>query len=163
MTPSEFEELARSLAETPAHIRRLAEGLNAEESRWKPAADAFSVVENVCHLRDIEVDGYAARINLILNEDEPFLPDLNGAQLVAERRYNEQQLDAALDAFADARERNLLVIQSLSSEQLARSGTFENTGAITLSRLLELMREHDAAHLDELSGLRAKLGQSSEA
>ncbi|MBV9959261.1 MAG: DinB family protein [Acidobacteria bacterium] len=153
MTQSEFEELE----EMPVIIRRLAEGLNDEEARRKPAADAFSVVENVCHLRDIEVDGYAERIKRMLSEEEPFLPDLNGAQLAVERRYNEQELSAALDAFAAAREGNLLILKGLTPDQLARRGNFEQSGAITLSRLLEMMREHDAAHLDELRALRRTL------
>jgi hypothetical protein len=159
MTQSEFEETARFLEETPASIRRLAAGLKDREARWKPAAGAFSVIENVCHLRDIEVDGYAARIKRILAEDEPFLPDLNGAQLAVERRYNEQELNSALDAFTAARENNLLILKGLSPDQLARSGNFENTGALTLSRLLEMMREHDAAHLDELKDLRERLSR----
>ncbi|HEY0546764.1 MAG TPA: DinB family protein [Pyrinomonadaceae bacterium] len=161
MTQNEFEELARFLEGTPAKIQRLAEGLNETESRWKPAPNEFSVVENVCHLRDIEVDGYAARIQRILREDEPFLPDLNGARLAAERRYNEQELAAALDAFKSARLSNALVIRELSSQKLERRGVFENTGAITLSGLLELMREHDMAHLDELKGLRERLAASA--
>jgi hypothetical protein len=159
MTHSELEELARFLEESPAKIQSLAEGLNETESRWKPDPNEFSVVENVCHLRDIEVDGYAARIQKILREDEPFLPDLNGARLAVERLYNEQELAAALDAFKSARRSNVLAVRELSSRQLERRGVFENTGAITLSGLLELMREHDMAHLDELKGLRERLAQ----
>lgn len=159
MTRNELEELANFLAETPVRIRRLAEGFVESETRRKPADEGFSVVENICHLRDIEVDGYAARIQRILIEDEPFLPDLNGAQLAAGRRYNEQELAAALDAFTDARRDNVLAVKELSSAQLERQGVFENTGAITLSRLLEMMREHDLAHLDELNCLRDKLAR----
>ena len=161
MTRNELEELAKFLSETPVRIRQLAEGFVESETRRKPADDVFSVVENICHLRDIEVDGYAARIQRILREDEPFLPDLNGSELAAERRYNEQELAAALDAFTDARRGNVLAVKELSSAQLERRGVFENTGAITLSRLLEMMREHDRAHLDELSGLRERLAQSA--
>ncbi|MBV9211077.1 MAG: DinB family protein [Acidobacteria bacterium] len=160
MTRNELEDLARFLEETPAKISRLAEGLNETESRWKPAPNEFSVVENVCHLRDIELDGYALRIQKILREDEPFLPDLNGAQLAQERLYNEQELEAALDAFKDARRTNVLALKNLSPAELERRGVFENTGAITLSRLLEMMREHDMAHLAELKGLRDRLAHA---
>jgi hypothetical protein len=160
MTQNELEELTNFLAATPARIRQLVAGFVESETRRKPAGDEFSVVENVCHLRDIEVDGYAARIEKILREDEPFLPDLNGARLAAERRYNEQGLAAALDAFTDARRGNVLAVKRLSSAQLERRGVFEHTGAITLSRLLEMMREHDMAHLDELKGLRERLAQA---
>lgn len=159
MLQDEYQGLTNSLANTPASVRRLAEGLSESETRWKPANGNFSVVENVCHLRDIELDGYAVRIKRILREDQPFLSDLNGARLAEERDYNNQELKAALDTFAQARDDNVRLIRGLSSEQLARTGMFENTGAITLRGLLELMREHDDAHIDELTKLRDKLAQ----
>ena len=84
------------------------------------------------------------------------LVDLDGAQLAAERDYNTEDLMVALDAFANAREANVRTIQRLVPEQLTRTGTFENTGKITLGRLLEMMREHDDIHIDELKKLRAK-------
>ena len=144
------------LAETPAAVRRLAEGLTEGEARWKPSATAFSVVENICHLRDLEVEGYGARIRRILAEEEPFLRDLDGARLARQRSYNEQELKAALDAFTRAREHNLRTIKGLSQEHLKRAATFEQLGRITLERLLEMMLEHDRAHLLELSEVRDK-------
>lgn len=157
MNKNEFRDLTNSLAITPESVRRLALGLGKSETRWKPASNEFSVVENVCHLRDIEVDGYVVRISRILKEEKPFLPDLDGARLAEERDYNNQDLKAALGAFRQAREDNLRIIRELSSEQLMRTGTLENAGTITLLRLLELMREHDGAHISELTGLRRKI------
>ncbi len=157
MTEQELEELIDFLAETPAAVRQLTEGLTEGETRWKPSATDFSAVENICHLRDIEEEGYSTRIGRILTEDQPFLQDLNGAKLAEERDYNEQELKAALDAFTHARQSNVQTIKSLSQEQLKRTGTFEQTGHITLERLLCMMQEHDRAHLLELSEVRGGL------
>lgn len=157
MTQSSSDAISNSLANTHGEVRRLVEGLSEADTRWKPATDEFSAVENVCHLRDIELDGYTVRIKRILLEDQPFLSDINGARLAEERDYNSQELKAALDAFAKAREDNVRTIRGLSSEQLTRTGTFENSGAITLEGLIEMMREHDDAHIHELTSLKAKL------
>ena len=41
------------------------------------------MLEHVCHLRDIEVEGYAPRLKRILSEDGPFLPDIDGRRLAS--------------------------------------------------------------------------------
>jgi hypothetical protein len=160
MTENECRELIRSLATTPDEVRRLAEGFSLTEMRWNPPGGEFSVVENVCHLRDIEVDGYAVRIKRILVEENPLLSDIDGAKLAQVRNYRIQDLSSALAGFAKAREENVRTIQVLTTDQLARSGTFEITGAVTLGRMLGLMREHDAVHLGELTRLRSMLTQA---
>jgi hypothetical protein len=145
------------LEETPALVRRLAQGLADGDLRWKPSAEQFSFVENACHLRDIEVEGYGARIRKLLAENHPELPDVDGARLARERDYNSQDFAAALDDFMRARTENLHAVRELSAEQLGRAGTLEGVGEVTLGRLLLLMREHDEAHRQELVELRERI------
>lgn len=161
MRQNECEEIAESLAATPLAVQRLTEGLSVIDIRCKPEGGEFSVVENVCHLRDIEEDGYTVRIKRILDEDRPILTDIDGSKLSLERDYDGQDLTQALVAFARARENNVRTIRTLSAHHLVRPGMLENTGEITLGRLLELMLEHDAAHIRELGGLAEKFAQRS--
>jgi hypothetical protein len=157
MTPHEFQELVESLERTPAIIERLVDGLADEDLRWKPSEKAFSVLEQVCHLRDIEQEGYTVRINKLLNEDQPFLPDLDGDKLAVERNYNGQNLDAALAAFRHARRENSRTLSEVALSQLTRSGVFENVGTVSLESLLVMMRDHDQGHIKDLSTLRDQL------
>jgi hypothetical protein len=157
MTQNGHRDLIELLADTTLAVRRLMEGLSESDTQWKPASGEFSVVENICHLRDIEVEGYTVRIRRILQEDQPLLEDLDGAKLAQERDYNNQEVFAALRAFGRAREGNVRTLRGLTSEQLMRTGTFEDAGTITLTRLLELMREHDDVHIAEMSDLRRKI------
>ena len=76
-----------------------------------------------------------------------------------ERDYNLQGLEQALDAFTRARELNVIAIHALSASDLERIGMLENSGEIKLGKLLELMREHDSAHIRELGDLVMKLAQ----
>lgn len=142
-----------------ALLSRLA-GLSDAQLRLKPAPDVFSALENVCHLRDIEIEGYARRLGLLLREDHPHLPNLDGAALARERRYNEQELRPALDAFLSMRRRSLGILISLSPQQLARRGRFEHVGEINLAALLELWVEHDRGHIQELDALLPRLQQA---
>jgi len=158
----DLRDVIEFLEETPVVFRKLAQGLADHDLRQKPAGDQFSFVENACHLRDIEVEGYAARIRKLLAEDRPQLADVDGARLARERDYNSQDFGAALADFERARAENVRAVGRLSAEQLGRAGTLEGVGQITLGKLLRLMREHDEAHRRELVELRERIAGGSE-
>ena len=154
MIDGEFQEVVRFLEETPERIRRLAVDLTSEDLKWKPSVNEFSVLEQVCHLRDLEREGYNARIRKLLTEEQPTLPDFDGSRIASESDYNSQDFEAAFQEFALERKENVRVMKTLSPDQLNRSGVLEGVGAITLERLCQLMREHDQSHREELSDLR---------
>jgi hypothetical protein len=157
LTAIELESLRSFLAETPARVRALVQDLSERDTRLKPSAQEFSALEQVCHLNDLEREGYGARIEKLLHEEQPFLPDFDGSKIAAERDYNNQSLETALDAFAHSRRSNLRAIARRSLADLQRSGTLETVGAITLETLLLKMREHDEGHLQELNALSTQL------
>jgi hypothetical protein len=161
MSEKELNDLIECLEKMPVFVERLA-GEFANAASWKFSQNEFSLLEKVCHLNDIEREGYAVRIAKMLDEHQPFLPDVDGGKLAAERDYNSRNLAEMLHSFAAARQENIETIKNLSLEQLSRSGEFENAGAVTLWRVLTMMREHDAAHVAELNDLRGKLAQQTE-
>ena len=163
MTEQEFEEVVGFLEETPESIRQLTIELARTELKWKPSLNEFSALEQVCHLRDLEREGYAERITKLLTENQPSLPDFDGGRIASERDYNSQDFDAAFQDFARARAENVRLMKTLSPEQLNRSGVLDGVGAITLKKLFLLMRDHDRSHLQELSDLRQrKAGMRAE-
>jgi hypothetical protein len=161
MTQQELQELAMFFQRTPEIVQQLVTDLAEGGLHWKLSEKEFSVLEHVCHLRDIEQEGYMARIGKLLSEIQPFLPDIDGDKLAQERDYKSQKLDAALHAFKSARKDNVRTIRNLSLEQLNCSGTFENVGAITLEGLLLMMREHDEDHLQALNQMREQLSKGN--
>lgn len=160
MPGEDFQALVLWLEEMPQKVRRLVESLGEDERRWKPGEDEFSATENICHLRDIEEEGYAIRIRKLLHEGEPFLSDLDGARLAAERDYNNQDMLYALERFTHARSDNVAALKDLSPDGLSTRGTFEGVGPITLGQLLCMMREHDEGHIKDLKNLRARLSRA---
>jgi hypothetical protein len=153
MTKHDLEQLLEFLGETLEFVGQLVRGLSEEDLRWKPSDNEFSILENICHLNDIEREGYRERIKKLLSESEPFLPDIDGGKLARERNYNAQDPAAALHAFTLARMENIKTIKNISPDQLSRSGMFENVGPVTLEELLLKMKEHDEGHRKELSDL----------
>ena len=157
MTTEEYQSLVETLEATPRIIQQLADDLADGDATWKPSEKQWSVLEHVCHLKDIEQEGYTLRIEKLLRETQPFLADIDGDKLAEERSYHSQDFDQALSAFARARKQNVQTIKDLTHDQLNRSGMFENFGTVTLARLLLMMREHDESHLKDLSGLHERI------
>ena len=153
----DFEALLDSLSETPNKLATLTDGLSDAELCLKYSVQEFSVIENFCHLRDLELQGYARRINRIVDENDPLLPDFDGARVAAEGNYNSQPADIALQVFRRTRKENVERLRGLNVKELRRAGTLEGVGKITLKRLAEMMHEHDEGHLEDLRVLRQQL------
>ncbi|HEY6242677.1 MAG TPA: DinB family protein [Pyrinomonadaceae bacterium] len=146
----DVQSLLDVLARTPSEVAGLVNAVPKDHRRTRPTPEEFSVVENVCHLRDIEVDGYAQRITRILNETNPTLADVDGARLAIERDYNNQELAPALETFRQTRERNVGLLRNLAEGDFDRQASLQGVGEITLRKLIVMMNEHDEGHLDEL-------------
>jgi len=93
---------------------------------------AFSPVEHCWHLADLEREGYAVRIRRLLEEDNPGLPDFDGARIARERSYTSLSLAEGIDAFRDARLRNIEALRTLDAADWTRRGEQEGVGAIVL-------------------------------
>jgi len=128
-------EVIDRLEQTPARVRGLIEGRSEEELSFKPSPDAFSLRENVLHLRDIDVEGYEARIAGLLSESSRSFPDIDGAALARERNYNAQPVAPALDDFAASRARSIARLRAIEPADLKRTGVV-GTHAVSLELLL---------------------------
>ena len=156
----EVQQLLNAVARTPSEVSRLVNAVPQEHWRIRPTPEEFSVLESVCHLRDIEVEGYAQRIARILNETKPALADVDGARLAIERDYNSQELAPALEMFCQTREQSVALLRTTAASDFDRQALLEGVGEITLRKLLVMMNEHDEGHLDELgriSNLRLQI------
>ena len=153
-----IEDLAQALGElekTPDRVATLVKDLSRSAQTSRNPPTAFSILENVWHLRDIEVEGHLARIRRLLAEEGPVLPDVDGERLARERNYNEQLIEPAVEEFRSARLASVTTLRALPREAFERSGTLETAGVISLQDLVFRMRDHDRGHLEDLSRLRA--------
>ena len=157
----DFAALLEFLLETPNKLATLTDGLLLAELCLQHSEGEFSALENVCHLRDLELQGYTLRIRRLLDETDPALADFDGARVAAVSNYQSEQPDLALQTFQTARRDNVQKLRSLTEGQLKREGTLEGVGRITLRRLAEMMREHDEGHIVDLRVLRQRLERRS--
>ena len=137
-----------------------------EFTHWAPPSwdgvpsEALTAIEQLCHVRDIEIDGYQLRIRRTLAETHPVLASIDTDALVRERAYAQDDPVRVLAAFRAARARTLEMITGLSGAQLARTAVFEGYGPLTLRSLIHYLCSHDQQHLAGLQWLLGKADAS---
>jgi len=147
-------EAIAKLSATPQQLEEVTGGLSDAQLSWRPGSEKFSLRENVLHLRDIDVEGYERRLQLILSESRPALPNVDGARLARERDYNAQPVEPALADFWRSRAASVEKLKTCSDHDLERAAEMEGAGAIDLRRLLEMWMEHDRGHIADMIELR---------
>lgn len=129
---------------------------------WAPAlwegipSEHLTAIEQLCHVRDIEADGYHVRFQRTLEEDKPFLGALDTYGLAQVRDYGKADAMLVMAEFRTAREQTLSMLKGLSAEQLARPAEFEGYGPVTLKGLVHYLCSHDQQHLAGLQWLLGK-------
>ena len=152
----------RSLADFPDQLEAHFDAFPPEFIRWAPPSwdgvpsEPLTALEQLCHVRDIEIDGYQVRIRRTLSETNPTLASIDTDALVRERAYARDEPARALAAFRSARAETMEMISSLTDAQLARTAVFEGYGPLTLRSLLHYLCSHDQQHLAGLQWLLGK-------
>ncbi|MDE2219332.1 MAG: DinB family protein [Gammaproteobacteria bacterium] len=147
--------LRTALERMPEELAGLFGALGASEARVRRAGLAFSPVEQVWHLADLEHEGFGRRIERLLHEQAPQLADFDGDAIAAERDYRRRSLREGLAAFAAARAANLAQLGQLTSADWDRRGTQAGIGPVALCDIPVFMSQHDAAHRAEIEAWRA--------
>jgi hypothetical protein len=149
-TATQREELMASLAGMKDYLRRAFQSLTPEEARVPGPSGAFSPVEQVWHLADLEREGFGLRIQRLQTESMPHLPDFDGAKIARERNYRSLSLLAGLEAFEAAREANIAALRAVAPRDWVRSGTQDGVGEVSLCDMPTFLHQHDQAHVTEI-------------
>jgi len=156
----------RALAEFPAQLEAHYAAFAPQFTHWAPPSwdgvpsEPLTAIEQLCHVRDIEIDGYQLRIRRTLSETHPTLASIDTDALVHERAYARDEPARVLAAFRAARVQTLAMIAGLSEAQWARSAVFEGYGPLTLRSLIHYLCSHDQQHLAGLQWLLGKADAS---
>src|SRR5262245_14268265 len=150
MSDDERRRHLEVLAATPERLKASLAGVSRKLSLWRPAPGKWSILEIVCHLRDMEREAYLARYRRILAEDNPRLPDLDGDQLALERDYRSQKLAAAFKDWRAARKDSLRLLKGVKRDGWERVGTHETAGPLSMADFLRRQAVgNDEAHLGQ--------------
>lgn len=154
-----------ALAAFPQQLEEFFDVIPADFRNWKPdswegiPSEPFSAIEQICHVRDIEVDGYHERFRRALQETNPALENVDGETLAVERVYAAAEPAEVFAAFGAARAKTLETISTLTPEQFGRTAVFDGA-PITVRGLVHMLCSHDQQHLAGLQWLMARIDAS---
>jgi len=158
----------RALAEFPRQLEAHFSAIPTAFASWEPASwegmpsEPFSAIEQLCHVRDIEVDGYHVRLRRMRDEDHPVLASIDGEELAHTRSYATADAASVLAAIRAARTTTLDIITRLAPTQLARTAQFDGYGVLTMRSLIHYLCSHDQQHLSGLQWLMGKIAAERE-
>jgi hypothetical protein len=153
----------RAIEVFPQQLEAHYQAIPAEFKGWAPTSwdgvpsEAFTAIEQICHVRDIEIDGYHVRFNRTLTEFNPTLASIDGEALAKTRSYSTANADEVFAAFRDARAKTVALISGLRPEQFDRTAVFEGYGSLSLRSLVHYLCSHDQQHLAGLQWLLGKI------
>ena len=160
MQPDERRKLLDVLHETPVRLTELLDGIPKELARWTPAPGKWSILQIVCHLRDMERHAYLGRYRRLLAEEDPFLADIDSDALALESDYMSQDLDAAFADWKALRAESLALLDGdppLTEAQWERGGTHEGVGRLTMEGYLKRHAiGNDTAHHNQIRDIRKR-------
>ena len=152
-----------ALAAFPAALEKHYGLFPAEFVHWAPPSwdgvpsEAFTAIEQVCHVRDIEIEGYQLRFRRTLTEVEPALPPST-----ARRWPNSATTGAVMPhrywtSFAPRAPRHSHCCAAWTSRSCDAVREFEGYGPVTLRALVHYLCSHDQQHLAGLQWLLGKI------
>jgi DinB superfamily len=150
MTEDSLDCLAL-LEATPAMLRDLMSEVSAEDARWKPAPDRFSIAEVLAHLSHSEGHCYRARLDRFLTEQMPkFEPDDASFYY---NLYRDADPEDSFDHFEEQRETNIEFLLTLPRSAGELRAIHQQAGEITLSQMMHEWVLHDLGHVRQVAEL----------
>jgi hypothetical protein len=154
-----------ALEKFPGELEQHFSAFEPRFAHWAPPSwegvpsEPFTAIEQLCHVRDIEIEGYQTRIRRMLQEMNPMLPSIDSEMLARERGYGNEDGSAVIAEFRTARAQTIDLIRALDATQFERTAIFEGYGAVTLRGLVHYLCSHDQQHLAGLQWLLGKVSR----
>jgi hypothetical protein len=143
-------ERVERLERAPVALAQVLRGRSDARLSRRPAPDAWSAKEIVCHLRDAE-ERLATWIEQVLVMDEPVLVEGSSPdRWAADRQYARHHAGQAWEAFSARRDDTLALVRGLRPREWARAGRHPHRGRTTVDDLVTMAAWHDDLHLDQI-------------
>jgi hypothetical protein len=150
----------------PRELEKHYAAFPAEFVHWTPESwagvpsEPFTAIEQVCHVRDVEIEGYHVRFERTLAEESPLLASIDSEAVAKERDYGRYDVQKVFAEFRVARSKTVGMLAGLQRSQLDRPAVFEGYGPVTMRGLIHYLCSHDQQHLSGLQWLLGKIDAS---
>lgn len=135
-------------------IAALIQDVPVTQAHWKPAADAWSILEVICHLYDEERDDFRQRLDLTLYHPDQEPPAIDPEGWVVARGYAQRDHQSMVAAFLEERQHSLAWLNQLGDQNWEQSVNHPRTRGLRAGDLLVAWAAHDLLHIRQLNELR---------
>lgn len=144
----EGSDLIGLLSDQPTALRTLLQNITDEQAGVRPAPAEWSVKEVIGHIADSERI-FAYRVLRIARGDQTPLPGFDQNDFVNATDLNRRSLASLLDEFEFQRRANMLLVDSLTDEEINRRGTASGN-PVSVRALLHILAGHVLHHIESL-------------
>ena len=149
----EFATIYYELQQSTEMIRALLTGITQEEARVKPNAEAWSILEVVCHLHDVEREDFREHLDCILHRQDEKWHEIDPQSWITSRKYNEQNFAEMQEKFFAERKNSLEWLGGLQNPDWEKVYTTEYH-AFSAGEMFSCWAAHDNLHIRQLVELR---------
>lgn len=138
-----------------AAIEAALDGVTDDELDRRPPSGEWTAREIVHHLADSESMAYI-RLRRLIAEDDPQIAGYDEPEW-ARRLHYDRPIAASVAVVRAIRTASLELLQALSPDEWARTGTHSESGTYSVEGWLAIYAEHTHEHADQVA--RARRGE----
>jgi len=133
-------------------VAQLVMGISDHQACWKPNPGAWSMLEVVHHLLDIEREDFRPRLDRALHHSTAPLVEIDPSEWVLERSYNQANIQNVIEDYLEERQRSLAWLQQLDAPNWEASFVAP-WGTLRAGDLMTAWMAHDFLHIRQLNEL----------
>ena len=156
MTPEERSNLIAKYRAGYDEVMKALDGFPADSLSAHPIPGKWSAREIVHHLGDSETTA-ALRLRKLLVEDNPVIEGYDQDQFAIKLRYNERDMEPALEALRAARATTSQVLNVMTEGQWEREGVHTESGPYSVEKWLTIYADHAHNHAAQIARLKQAL------
>ena len=156
MTPEERGSLIDKYAAGYEEVVDALNGFPEDSLGAHPIAGKWSAKEIVHHLADSETTS-AIRLRRLLTEENPTIAGYDEADWAIKLKYNEREMEPALEALRAARATTVQLLAFMSERDWERQGTHTESGTYTPVHWLKIYAAHAHNHAAQIRRLKDTL------
>lgn len=154
MTEADFKLHLEAAEKSPKQIAGAVTGLSDKTLRYKPAPDAWCILEVLGHLADIEIV-YAHRLRQMLADAKPVIVSIDQDAWARHLGYTETPPAEMIALYALNRHANLRLLRRMTPKDLEKFAFHPQTEReVTVAECVEEMGTHGAIHLEQIERLK---------
>jgi len=154
---SKVAEWIGDIANLPGELRLAISGLSEEQLDTPYRPQGWTVRQVVHHIADSHLNSYL-RCKWALTEERPTIKAYFEERWAELPDYREVPLPMSLSFIELLHQRWVILLKSLTPEQLAREFLHPESGPVTLARNTGVYAWHGKHHLAHITSLRARMG-----